>query len=85
MLLSEEEQQKNFFEIDVCDNGIGFAPEDAERIFNIFTRLHGNAEYRGTGIGLSIVRKVIENHHGYIWAESEPGKGAQFKVLLPAE
>jgi signal transduction histidine kinase len=43
------------------------------------------AEYRGTGIGLSIVRKVVENHHGYIWAEGKPGEGAAFYVLLPAD
>jgi PAS domain S-box-containing protein len=71
--------------IQVSDNGIGFQPEEAERIFNVFTRLHGNAEYKGTGIGLSIVRKVAENHGGYTWAESESGKGATFKVLFPAE
>lgn len=71
--------------ITVTDNGIGFEQEDADRIFNVFTRLHGNAEYKGTGVGLSIARKVVQNHGGYIWAESEPGKGSKFKVLLPAE
>jgi signal transduction histidine kinase len=69
----------------VRDHGIGFEKEDAERIFNVFTRLHGNAEYKGSGVGLSIARKVVENHHGYIWAESQPGEGSTFKVLLPAE
>jgi light-regulated signal transduction histidine kinase (bacteriophytochrome) len=71
--------------IAVQDNGIGFNPEDADRIFNVFTRLHGNTEYKGTGVGLSIARKVVENHHGYIWAESQPGEGATFNVLLPVE
>jgi signal transduction histidine kinase len=71
--------------VSVSDNGIGFEQEDAERIFNVFTRLHGNAEYKGTGVGLSIVRKVAENHGGFIWAESQQGKGATFNVLLPAE
>jgi signal transduction histidine kinase len=66
------------------DKGIGFEQVDAERIFNVFTRLHGNAEYRGTGVGLSIVRKVVDNHHGQIIAESAVGKGACFKVFLPA-
>jgi signal transduction histidine kinase len=71
--------------IEVKDNGIGFDQEDAERIFTVFTRLHGNTEYRGTGVGLSIAQKVVQNHGGYIWAESSPGKGATFKILLPVE
>ncbi|SHF14274.1 PAS domain S-box-containing protein [Cnuella takakiae] len=83
--LSVEEGQKTFYCLTVRDNGIGFEKEDAERIFHVFTRLHGNAEYRGTGIGLSIVRKVVENHNGYIWAESKPGEGAAFHVLLPID
>jgi light-regulated signal transduction histidine kinase (bacteriophytochrome) len=83
--LSPEEQQKEFYEIRVSDNGVGFEQQDAERIFNVFTRLYGNAEYKGTGVGLSIVRKVIENHHGYITAQSKPGAGATFSVLLPVE
>lgn len=75
--------EREFFLVKVEDNGIGFAQEDAERIFNVFTRLHGNAEYKGTGVGLSIVRKVVDNHGGYIWAESRSGEGARFNLLLP--
>jgi hypothetical protein len=71
--------------LEVKDNGIGFAQKDADRIFNVFTRLHNNTEYPGTGVGLSIARKVAENHNGYLWAESVPDSGATFKVLLPAE
>lgn len=82
--LSADEQQQGYHLIQVTDNGIGFEQKDAERIFNVFTRLHGNTEFQGTGVGLSIVRKVIENHNGYIAAESEPGKGATFKIFLPA-
>jgi PAS domain S-box-containing protein len=78
-------KDKQYHLIEVRDNGIGFPQEDAERIFNVFTRLHGNSEYRGTGVGLSIVQKVVDNHHGYIWAESTPGEGATFRILLPAE
>jgi light-regulated signal transduction histidine kinase (bacteriophytochrome) len=72
-----------YYLIGIKDNGIGFEEEHADRIFNVFTRLHGNAEYKGTGVGLSIARKVVENHRGYIWAEGIPGDGATFKVLLP--
>lgn len=82
--LSPEEANRHYHLIEVQDNGIGFPPEDAERIFHLFTRLHGNAEYSGSGVGLSIVQRIVENHHGYVWAESEPGNGATFNVLLPA-
>jgi len=83
--LPAEDRYKRFHLIEVKDSGIGFRQEDAECIFDVFTRLHGNAEYRGTGVGLSIVRKVIENHKGYIWAESTPGEGSTFKILLPTD
>lgn len=83
LLRSEEELHHEFYVISVKDNGIGFEQSDAERIFNVFTRLHGNAEYKGTGIGLSIVRKVIENHKGFVTAESAPGRGSIFQVFLP--
>ena len=83
--ISPEDASQKFYLIEVCDNGIGFDQTDAERIFNVFTRLHGNKEYPGTGIGLSIAKKVVENHHGYIYAKGETGKGACFNVLLPAQ
>ena len=78
-----EEEEKKYCLIEITDNGIGFEQKDAERIFNVFTRLHGNSEYKGTGVGLSIVRKIIENHDGFIRAESEPGKGSRFSIYLP--
>lgn len=82
--LSPDEQIQTYYAVSIKDNGIGFEQQDADRIFNIFTRLHGNTVIKGTGIGLSIVRKVIENHHGFISAESKPGEGATFNVYLPA-
>ncbi len=75
---------KSYHLLEVKDNGIGFDQENADRIFNVFTRLHGNAEFQGSGIGLSIVYKVVKQHQGEIWAESKPGEGASFKLLLPA-
>ena len=82
--LTPEELQNTYYVIEVRDNGIGFDPADAGRIFNLFQRLHNNSSYLGTGLGLSIVRKVIENHGGYIVADGMPGEGAVFKVVLPA-
>lgn len=75
---------EEYYLLEIRDNGIGFEPENADRIFNVFTRLHGNAEYKGTGVGLSIAKKVVENHGGHIWAQSEQGKGSIFSVLLPS-
>jgi PAS domain S-box-containing protein len=83
--LSEEAAKKDYYLVQITDNGIGFEQKDAERIFNVFTRLHGNAEYKGTGVGLSIVRKVVENHKGFIYAKSNPGQGATFYIGLPSD
>ena len=71
--------------ISISDNGIGFEQHYSERIFELFQRLHGKAEYNGTGIGLAIVKKIVENHNGIITAKSELDKGATFDIYLPMD
>ena len=67
----------------VVDNGIGFDERYLDRIFQVFQRLHGKMEFSGTGIGLSIVEKVVINHGGAITASSKPGEGSTFHVYFP--
>ena len=76
-LLSQE-----YHIVEISDNGIGFEQVDADRIFTIFTRLHGKEHYKGSGIGLSIVRQVIENHNGFVWATSEAKRGFFIYVYI---
>lgn len=68
----------------VCDNGIGIAKEDQEHIFGLFNRLHLREEYPGTGLGLALCRRIVANHNGQIDLSSEPGRGTEITVTLPA-
>ena len=74
-----------FCRIHIKDNGVGFEQQYAEQIFTMFKRLHGNAEYAGTGIGLAICKKIVEEHQGYISAKGTLNKGAVFTISLPVE
>ena len=69
--------------LEVSDNGIGFDEKYLDRIFQMFQRLHGRGEFSGSGIGLALCKKVVQNHHGHITARSEPEKGSTFIVYLP--
>lgn len=73
----------NYVQISIKDNGIGFAPEYADKIFTIFQRLHSKSTYEGTGIGLAICKKIIANHNGIMYALGTPGARALFTILLP--
>jgi len=74
---------RNWTRVTVSDNGIGFDPKFADRIFLVFQRLHSRAEFEGTGMGLAIARKIVEHHGGTIRASSRPGEGAMFIFTLP--
>jgi len=78
-----EKEGKPYHCIEYSDNGIGFENQHAEKIFEIFQRLHSKDKYEGTGIGLAIVKKIVTMHHGEITAHGNPGKGCTFRMLFP--
>jgi len=80
-----KEPETRYGRIYIEDNGIGFDQKYAEQIFDMFRRLHSNAEYEGTGIGLALCKKIVQMHRGYISALGRPGEGAVFIVSLPLQ
>jgi PAS domain S-box-containing protein len=76
-------EEKPYIRLCITDNGLGFDEKYAKKIFQVFQRLHGKTEFEGTGIGLAICRKIMENHNGFIKAESIPGKGSTFCCYFP--
>ena len=74
---------KEYVKITITDNGIGFEEQFAEKIFEVFQRLHSKQEYVGTGIGLAIVKKIVQNHHGVISASGKLNEGSVFEIVLP--
>ncbi len=73
----------HYHHVTVTDNGIGFEVRYAEQIFEVFKRLHGRDAFPGSGIGLALCRRIVANHGGALWAESEVGRGSTFNILLP--
>jgi light-regulated signal transduction histidine kinase (bacteriophytochrome) len=77
------EPKKEYLKLSFADNGFGFDQKYARKIFQVFQRLHGKHEYEGTGIGLAICKKIMENHNGMINVISEVGKGSVFNCFFP--
>lgn len=83
--ISDLSYEINYCHTMVSDNGIGFDPQYKDKIFEIFKRLHENDKYKGTGIGLAICKRIVENHKGIITATAKEGEGAQFDIYIPVE
>jgi light-regulated signal transduction histidine kinase (bacteriophytochrome) len=79
----ELEKQKKYYRIEMIDNGIGFKQAYAEKIFQPFVRLHARSKYEGSGLGLTICKKIVMNHKGIIYAEGNENKGSLFALILP--
>ncbi|MDB5197198.1 MAG: arcB [Flaviaesturariibacter sp.] len=83
VILSVLSHKEDYFRIQVIDNGIGFDPQYKDKIFEVFQRLHSKEVFKGTGIGLAIVKKIVTHHGGFITADSLPGEGSTFSIYLP--
>lgn len=81
---NKEAKPASFYRITIKDNGIGIDEEFKDKAFELFSKLHAREEYPGTGAGLTICRKIVQNHNGFIELFSEPGKGTEFQIYLPA-
>ncbi|MCF6401485.1 PAS domain S-box protein [Chitinophaga filiformis] len=81
--MGKHERHKQYFDISFSDNGIGFEQKYADQIFEVFKRLHTRSQYPGSGIGLSLCRRIIANHSGHLYVESSPGKGSTFHIIIP--
>jgi light-regulated signal transduction histidine kinase (bacteriophytochrome) len=77
------EKNRTYYHLQFADNGIGFESRFCERIFEVFQRLHGQEDFEGTGIGLAICKKIVENHHGIICGDGQLDKGSTFDIYLP--
>lgn len=81
--LGKSERNRQYFDITFRDNGIGFEQKYADQIFEVFKRLHNRAMYPGSGIGLSLCRRIVANHAGHLFVESDPGQGTLFHIIIP--
>ncbi|MFD1563857.1 PAS domain S-box protein [Haloarchaeobius amylolyticus] len=80
----DAERRGREWKISIYDEGIGIEPDEQDRVFDVFQRLHSREEHAGTGIGLALCQRIVERHDGEIWVESEPGAGSTFSFTLPA-